>query len=54
MAHHIVTKTEEKYWAYITSDLNGKSQHATLKNLGSDHILMQFYLKKTKLFQLWI
>lgn len=33
----------------MTSDLNGKSQHATVKNLGSDHILMPFYLKKVKL-----
>lgn len=41
---------KNKYWAYLTSDLNGKSQHATLKNLGSDHILMPFYLKKIKLF----
>lgn len=41
-------KYSKKCWAYITSDLNSESQHATLKNLGSYHILMPFYLNKTK------
>lgn len=32
----------KKYLAYITSNLNSKSQYSTSKNLGSDHILMPF------------
>lgn len=43
-------KNSKKCWAYITSDLNSESQHATLKNSGSYYILMTFYLNKTKLF----
>lgn len=46
MAHHTTAKNTGLVLLYLYS----KSQHTMSKKLGSDTILISFYLKKIKLF----